>query len=376
MSDRIIEFNPAPVNARGSNSAGQPIALPSRAVVPEFVSSDGILDSFAYPRPGYPPMTNVQKRMREAEDVGRDEASLSFSIYLDMRKEIDTLKEMLRKEQEEKRALQVAFAKVKEAYSELEQESSKSAKPIATAIKDAVRNHYNDLPPSSKYDLSKPLKSVENQKVLKLLQEYVNSHYAYKHTNGRDLRKYLERQYYTKKAGMAGEEVGVVDEFKIKTRKAMYEQHKDQGVYNNYPNCEYLLQQQYMSEEEDMYNSDTMDKVEEVLLEQNPDRTIPFTEKERMSVLCTKTIDYFEVRVPKYRSPACTEFFKLLDDQIASDRAKRQRTGTSNIQSLPRIRRKCSLPVPDFVRKENITEESIAWAFGSEMQLDEDDFQF
>ncbi|KAG0928496.1 hypothetical protein G6F32_012559 [Rhizopus arrhizus] len=55
MSDRIIEFNPAPANARGSNSAGQPIALPSRAVVPEFVSSDGILDSFAYPRPGYPP---------------------------------------------------------------------------------------------------------------------------------------------------------------------------------------------------------------------------------------------------------------------------------------------------------------------------------
>ncbi|KAG1489820.1 hypothetical protein G6F53_013354 [Rhizopus delemar] len=156
----------------------------------------------------------------------------------------------------------------------------------------------------------------------------------------------------------------------------MYEQHKDQGVYNNYPNCEYLLQQQYMSEEEDMYNSDTMDKVEEVLLEQNPDRTTPFTEKERMSVLCTKTIDYFEVRVPKYRSPACTEFFKLLDDQIASDRAKRQRTGTSNIQSLPRIRRECSLPVPDFVRKENITEESIAWAFDSEMQLDEDDFQF
>ncbi|KAG1593662.1 hypothetical protein G6F47_009046 [Rhizopus delemar] len=71
----------------------------------------------------------------EAEDVGRDEASLSFSIYMDMKKEIDTLKEMLRKEQEEKRALQVAFAKVKEAYSELEEESSKSAKPIATAIK-------------------------------------------------------------------------------------------------------------------------------------------------------------------------------------------------------------------------------------------------
>ncbi|KAG0926633.1 hypothetical protein G6F30_012992 [Rhizopus arrhizus] len=79
--------------------------------------------------------------------------------------------------------------------------------------------------------------------------------------------------------------------------------YKDQGVYNNYPNCEYLLQQQYMSEEEDMYNDETMDKVEEILLEQNPDRTTPFTEKERMSVLCTKTIDYFEVRVPKYRSP-------------------------------------------------------------------------
>ena len=59
-----------------------------------------------------------------------------------------------------------------------------------------------------------------------------------------------------------------------------------------------------MSEEEDMYNDETMDKVEEILLEQNPDRTTPFTEKERMSVLCTKTIDYFEVRVPKYRSPA------------------------------------------------------------------------
>ena len=65
-----------------------------------------------------------------------------------------------------------------------------------------------------------------------------------------------------------------------------------------------MLQQQYMSEEEDMYNSDTIDKAEEILMEQNPDRTTPFTEKERMSVLCTKTIDYFEVRVPKYRSPA------------------------------------------------------------------------
>ncbi|KAG1143568.1 hypothetical protein G6F37_012446 [Rhizopus arrhizus] len=217
----------------------------------------------------------------------------------------------------------------------------------------------------------KPLKSAENQRVLKLLQEYVNSHYAYKSTNGRDLRRYLERQYYTKKAGMAGEEVGFVDEFikkrkaakttrkntKIKARKAIYEQYKDQGVYNNYPNCEYLLQQQYMSEEEDMYNDETMDKVEEILLEQNPDRITPFTEKERMSVLCTKTIDYFEVRVPKYRSPACTEFFKLLDNQIENDRAKRQRTGTSSIQSLPRIRR------------------NIAWAFGDELVLNEDNLQ-
>ncbi|KAG1058749.1 hypothetical protein G6F60_013204 [Rhizopus arrhizus] len=130
-----------------------------------------------------------------------------------------------------------------------------------------------------------------------------------------------------------------------------------------------------MSEEEDMYNDETMDKVEEILLEQNPDRTTPFTEKERMSVLCTKTIDYFEVRVPKYRSPACTEFFKLLDNQIENDRAKRQRTGTSNIQSLPRIQRKYSLPVPSFIKKENITEESIAWAFGDELVLNEDNLQ-
>ncbi|KAG1135247.1 hypothetical protein G6F37_014014 [Rhizopus arrhizus] len=59
-----------------------------------------------------------------------------------------------------------------------------------------------------------------------------------------------------------------------------------------------------MSEEEDMYNNDTIDKVEEILLEQNPDRITSFTEKERMSVLCKETVDYFEVRVPKYRSPA------------------------------------------------------------------------
>ncbi|EIE88439.1 hypothetical protein RO3G_13150 [Rhizopus delemar RA 99-880] len=298
---------------------------------------------------------------------------------------------MLRKEQEEKLALQMAYRKLKEAYDELEAESGKGAKPIATAVKDAVRNHYNNLPPSSQYVLEKPLKSTENQKVFKLLQDYVNSHYSYKNTNNRDLRKYLERQSYTKKAGIStGEEVDPVEEFirkrkaakvtrrsaKTRARKAIYEQYKDQGVYNNYPNCEYLLQQQYMSEEEDMYSSDTMDKVEEVLLEQNPDRTTPFTEKERMSVLCKKTVDYFEVRVPTYKSPACTEIFKLLDDQIASEKAKRQRTGNSSIQFLPRIQRKCSLPVPDFIKKENITEEGIAWAFGSEMELDEGNLLF
>ncbi|KAG1135014.1 hypothetical protein G6F38_013117 [Rhizopus arrhizus] len=262
MSDRGIQFNPAPANARDFSSIGQPIAVPSRVVVPE-----------------------------------------------------------------------------------LEAESGKGAKPIATA----------------------PLKSAENQRVFKLPQDYVNSHYSYKNTNNRDLRKYLERQYYTKKAGIStGEEEDPVEEFirkrkaakvtrrsaKTRARKAIYEQYKDQGVYESYPNCEYLLQQQYMSEEEDMYNNDTIDK-------------------ERMSVLCKKTVDYFEVRVPKYRSPACTEFFKLLDDQIASDKAKRQRTGNSSIQFLPRIQRKCSLPVPDFIKKENITEETIAWAFGGEIELDE-----
>ncbi|KAG0966100.1 hypothetical protein G6F29_014333 [Rhizopus arrhizus] len=71
---------------------------------------------------------------------------------------------MLRKEQEEKRALQVAYSKLKEAYDELEAESGKGAKPIATAVKDAVRNHYNNLPPSSQYILEKPLKSAENQR--------------------------------------------------------------------------------------------------------------------------------------------------------------------------------------------------------------------
>ncbi|KAG1435692.1 hypothetical protein G6F55_014303 [Rhizopus delemar] len=52
MSDRVIQFNPAPANTRGSNSVGQPIAVPLRVVVPELASSDAIPDSFAYPRPG------------------------------------------------------------------------------------------------------------------------------------------------------------------------------------------------------------------------------------------------------------------------------------------------------------------------------------
>ena len=91
---------------------------------------------------------------------------------------------------------------------------------------------------------------------------------------------------------------------KTRARKAIYEQYKDQNVYDKYPNCEYLLQQQYMSEEEDMYNTETIAKVEELLLEQDPDRRTPFTEKEMMSVLCKKPVDFFEVRVPKYRSPA------------------------------------------------------------------------
>ena len=49
-----------------------------------------------------------------------------------------------------------------------------------------------------------------------------------------------------------------------------------------------MLQQQYMSEEEDMYNDETMDKVEEILLDQNPDRITPFTEKER--IVASKTV--------------------------------------------------------------------------------------
>ncbi|KAG1132106.1 hypothetical protein G6F37_013429 [Rhizopus arrhizus] len=186
-------------------------------------------------------------------------------------------------------------------------------------IRGCCEKSLQQLAPSSQYTLEKPLKSNENQRVFKLLQDYVNSHYSYKDTNNRDLRKYLKRQYYTKKAGMASvEEIDPVEDFmrkrkaakvtrrsaKTRARKAIYEQYKDQGVYESYPNCEYLLQQQYMSEEEDMYNNDTIDKVEEILLEQNPDRITPFTEKERMSVLCKKTVDYFEVRVPKYRSPA------------------------------------------------------------------------
>ena len=41
MSDRGIQFNPAPANARGSISVGQPIAFPSRVVVPELEAESG-----------------------------------------------------------------------------------------------------------------------------------------------------------------------------------------------------------------------------------------------------------------------------------------------------------------------------------------------
>ncbi|KAG1389702.1 hypothetical protein G6F46_015851 [Rhizopus delemar] len=54
---------------------------------------------------------------------------------MEIRKENYDLKEMLRKEQEEKLALQMAYRKLKEAYDELEAESGKGAKPIATAVK-------------------------------------------------------------------------------------------------------------------------------------------------------------------------------------------------------------------------------------------------
>ena len=54
---------------------------------------------------------------------------------MEIRKENYDLKEMLRKEQEEKLALQMTYRKLKEAYDELEAESGKGAKPIATAVK-------------------------------------------------------------------------------------------------------------------------------------------------------------------------------------------------------------------------------------------------
>jgi hypothetical protein len=61
---------------------------------------------------------------------------------------------------------------------------------------------------------------------------------------------------------------------------------------------------------------------------------------------------------------------RLLDEQIANEKAKKQRTGSSNIQCLPRVQRRYSLSVPDFVKKNDIIEESIAWAF-SEMEFNE-----
>ncbi|KAG1307411.1 hypothetical protein G6F62_015229 [Rhizopus arrhizus] len=64
---------------------------------------------------------------------------------MELRKENDGLKEMLRKEQEEKRALQVAYSKLKEAYDELEAESGKGAKPIAAKAKDRSRRSLASL---------------------------------------------------------------------------------------------------------------------------------------------------------------------------------------------------------------------------------------
>ncbi|KAG0775154.1 hypothetical protein G6F22_013515 [Rhizopus arrhizus] len=319
MSNRAVQFTPVPTNSSCSSSVGNLTNIFPRVIAAEATEDDDILDSFTCPRPDFSPTAHAQKRMRTAKDMEAHEASLSFSMYMDMKKDNEVLKEMLRKEQEEKQDLQTAYNKLKGAYVELETELGKSAKPIAVDIKDGVRNHYNSLPPSSQYILEKPLKSSENQSVLKSLQDYVKNNHACENVNNRDLRKYLERQYYTKKAGMvAGEKVDPIEEYikkrraakvtrrsaKTRARKAIYEQYKDQNVYNKYPNCEYLLQQQYMSEEEDMYNTETIAKVEELLLEQDPDRRTPFTEKEMMSVLCKKPVDFFEVRVPKYRSPA------------------------------------------------------------------------
>ncbi|KAG1138043.1 hypothetical protein G6F37_013415 [Rhizopus arrhizus] len=87
----------------------------------------------------------------------------------------------------------------------------------------------------------------------------------YKNTNNRDLRKYLERQYYTKKAGIStGEEEDPVEEFirkrkaakvtrrsaKTRARKAIYEQYKDQGVYTvALPNLNQIEQDKHYFEE-------------------------------------------------------------------------------------------------------------------------------
>lgn len=84
-----------------------------------------------------------------------------------------------------------------------------------------MRNHYNSLPPSSQYTLDKPLKSSENQIVLRSLQDYVKNNFSCENVNNRDLLKYLERQYYTKKAGMAaGEKVDPIEEYIRKRRAA------------------------------------------------------------------------------------------------------------------------------------------------------------
>ena len=57
-----------------------------------------------------------------------------------------------------------------------------------------------------------------------------------------------------------------------------------------------------MSEEENMYYSEKYEDAKRILQEQEPARTTPFSQKEIMSALCMKKVDFFEVQVPSYRS--------------------------------------------------------------------------
>ena len=131
MSQRFIQFNPTPSSSSGTGSiAGQPIEVPSRAVVVE-----PIVENQSYPRPGYPPMTLVQKRMREASGVDSTPDHLSYEIYMDMKMDNEMLKENLRKEKEKNRALENAYADLKQRYDQLEEELATAAKPISATVK-------------------------------------------------------------------------------------------------------------------------------------------------------------------------------------------------------------------------------------------------